>query len=845
MARALMRPTMMALWLAAALPAVAAAQADAPAQDTCRVSREPGTRYDTGWLHRVFFGNHYRNVWALPVAAPELDLGREGGGLTPTRRGGGQQTCSLRFRGSDGREYVFRTRDKDPSALLPPELRVTFAADIVQDQISSAHPASALIAAPLLEAAEVPHTNPRLVMMPDSPALGAFSDFAGYLGFFEERPAAGPEDLVVPGAVQVIDTEKLLKRTEDSSRDRVDTEQLLRARLVDVFIGDWDRHRDQWRWATFDSASPRRWVPIPRDRDQAFVRFDGFLLWVARAQAPQLVNFGPKYPAMVGLTWNGRELDRRFLIGQEWPAWEAAAVSLQGVLTDDVIERAVAAMPPEYYAADSARLADALKHRRDRLPEAARQFYRLLAREVDLHATDEADLVTVTPEDGKSARITIQPQKGGAPWFSRTFHGSETGEVRLYLNGGGDSVAVLGKVPFTLRVIGGKGGDAVALAPGARARLYDLDSLSSTPAERVRRKPLPPEWTPAPPTLPPRDWGSQRIPVAWSFFAPDVGLLVGGGLQITDFGFRQHPWASRHLVRAGYATDAQSGKVEYIGEFHSETRGPWVGVHAFASGIEVLRFHGIGNETTADGSDQFYRVRENDIQAAVTLNVPAGRGRFALGPIVTWSSTKFSGDRFIDSARPYGSGEFGRAGFIAGYRLDTRDLPGYPRRGVLLDIGGTVRPGIWDVTSTYGEVHGVASTYLSPKMAGSPVLALRAGGQQTFGDYIYQDAAYIGGAGTVRLGRERRFAGDAAVFGSAELRFALTKFMVVVPGELGLFGLGDIGRVFVEGEESDVWHGAWGGGIWIAALSRRSTVSAAYAVSEERSRLYVQGGWAF
>jgi hemolysin activation/secretion protein len=125
------------------------------------------------------------------------------------------------------------------------------------------------------------------------------------------------------------------------------------------------------------------------------------------------------------------------------------------------------------------------------------------------------------------------------------------------------------------------------------------------------------------------------------------------------------------------------------------------------------------------------------------------------------------------------------------------------------------------------------------------VLALRDGGQQTFGDFIYQDAAYIGGPSTVRLGRERRFAGDASLYGSAELRLALTKFFVVIPGELGLFGLGDVGRVFVDGETSDVWHGAWGGGVWIAALSRRSTVTAAYAVSEERSRLYVQGGWAF
>ncbi len=818
------------------------------AQDagTATVRVTPGAHYDTGWLHRIFFGDHYRDLWATPIEVEVLDLAHVAGGLTPTQRCGGQQTRCLRFKGKDGHEYVVRSVDKDPKSLLPPELHGTIAQRIVQDQISSAHPAGAVVAAPLVKAAGLPRATPRLVQVPPDAPLDTFADYAGMLGLFEERPDEGPDDLVVPGSVRVISSDNLFTRIEKGTKDRVDAERLLHARLVDVFIGDWDRHRDQWRWATWDSAAPRTWVPIPRDRDQAFVRFDGLLLLVARAQAPQLVNFGPKYPAMVGLTWNGRELDRRFLVALEWPVWERAATGLQRAFTDSVIEHAVARMPAAFLPLDSARLANALKSRRDRLPDAARDYYRLLAREADVQATDEDDLVVVEPAGERASRVTIaRREPGAAPWFSRVFRGGETGEVRIYLNGGADSVDVKGRTPFTLRVIGGKGSDAVALEQGARARLYDTDGLTPVPAAKVRHKPVPPEWTPEPPRLPPRDWGSQSLPVVWGSYGPDVGLLAGGGVLITDYGFRQQPWASRHLVRAAYATDAQTFKLEYKGDFRAEVRGPWVGVHAIASGIEVLRFHGLGNETTADQPDEFYRVRENDLQAAVTLNLPAGRGLVSVGPIVTWSSTKFTADRFIDSVRPYGSGKFGRAGLMASYVLDTRDLPGYPRRGVLVELGGTVRPGLWDVQSTYGEVHGAVSTYLSPAIAGSPVLALRAGGQQTFGDYIYQDAAYIGGTSTVRLGRERRFAGDAALFGSAELRFALTRFFVVVPGELGLFGLGDVGRVFLDGESSDRWHGAAGGGIWLAFLSRRSTVTAAYAVSEDRARLYVQGGWAF
>ena len=38
-----------------------------------------------------------------------------------------------------------------------------------------------------------------------------------------------------------------------------------------------------------------RWQPIPEDRDQAFVRFEGLFNWFLRPQLPLLVKFGPEY----------------------------------------------------------------------------------------------------------------------------------------------------------------------------------------------------------------------------------------------------------------------------------------------------------------------------------------------------------------------------------------------------------------------------------------------------------------------------------------------------------------------------------------------------------------------
>lgn len=806
----------------------------------------PGARYQAGWLHRFFLGNHYRHLWTTPIEVERLDLARYAGGLTPTGKGGGQQTRSLRFRSGDGREFAFRSVDKDPSAILPPELRGTVANEVVQDQISAAHPAGALVAPPILAAAGVPHSVPRLVVLPDDPALGPFrGEFAGMLGLLEERPDEDVPGAVVPAARKVISSSSLFGRVEESPDDQVDARTLLAARLMDVMLGDWDRHRDQWRWVTFDSAAPRRWLPIPRDRDQAFVRFDGFLLMLGRGQAPQLVNFGPDYPAMVGITWNGRELDRRFLVGLDRAVWDSTAHALQAAVTDEVIAAGVARLPTEYRALDSARLTRTLRARRDRLPEAADRFYRLLAREVDVHATDVAEDLDAEPVGDRSLRVTIRRRDETAPHFDRVFHAGETGEVRVYLHGGADQVRIApaGTAGITLRVIGGGGRDHFLTAPASGARLYDADKAEAADHIRVNRR----DYTTGPraseTALPPRDWGSSWLPFFWGRAGPSLGILAGAGVTFTDYGFRQQPHASRHTLRAGWSTGIGEPMAEYVGAFRGENRRAYLRLQARYSGLDVVNFHGFGNQTSGGGEDDFYRTDQRLLTVEPALVLPVGRAEFSLAPRLSYSSTDFHGGRLIDQLRPYGAGRFGSIGMRLGARLDTRDLPRFPSRGFLLEASLTGIPAWWDVREAFGSVEGSASAYLSTPLPRRPVLALRAGGKHTVGDIPFQEAAYVGGSETVRLARENRYAGDAAVWGNAELRIPVGHFRFIMPGELGIFGLADAGRVFLDGEESSRWHGAVGGGIWLAFIGRANTLSAAWAQSEERGRLYVQAGF--
>ena len=164
----------------------AAGQVFAPAESVTVV---PGPQFKAGALHRLFWGTRYRESWNTAIRIPVLHLGAFGGGLKPSQRGGGAQTKSLRFNGGDGREYQFRSLEKDPTSVLPEALRNTVVGDILKDQMSAAHPAGALMVGPLLDAAQVLNAKPILVKLADDPGLGEYrSEFAGLVGTIEERP---------------------------------------------------------------------------------------------------------------------------------------------------------------------------------------------------------------------------------------------------------------------------------------------------------------------------------------------------------------------------------------------------------------------------------------------------------------------------------------------------------------------------------------------------------------------------------------------------------------------------------------------------------------------------------
>ena len=125
------------------------------------------------------------------------------------------------------------------------------------------------------------------------------------------------------------------------------------------------------------------------------------------------------------------------------------------------------------------------------------------------------------------------------------------------------------------------------------------------------------------------------------------------------------------------------------------------------------------------------------------------------------------------------------------------------------------------------------------------LLAARVEGEKVWGSFPFYEAAFLGGAKTLRAYRQERFGGDASVYGSLEFRFFLGHVDLLMPLDVGAFGFADGGRVFVSGESPSGWHTAVGGGVWVAPIYRRFTASLSLARSAEGVFIYAGSGFGF
>lgn len=438
------------------------------------VVKPASTRYsNNSFLGRFLTGSNYRKIWSTPVEMPVFDLSKQG--FTITELGGGQQTKSLRLLDKNKTEWVLRTVDKDAEGAVPEKFRFPLVVNFVQDMISASHPYGALVVSDLARANNIIAPQPKLYFVPDDKSFGKYREiFANTICFLEQREPT-------PDKSETESTAKIMEEIIEENDHLVLQEAVLNARLLDMLIGDWDRHADQWRWGMVNSGTEKYFYAIPRDRDQAFFWANGVVPRFIRLFGMKHMNgFKRKSKGLKNFNYKSWRFDKTFLNELDAKIWDSTIRKFQHKLSDEVIENAVKKLPKEVYAINGPALQARLISRRNSLLENAMKYYRFIANAVDISGTEEQELFEVRQNDDK-INVAVYRMKGkerGKKIYDRVFDSEDTRFINLEGLGGNDVFVVEENVSskIKLKIVGGEGKDDYDLNGKMKTLVYDSAS---------------------------------------------------------------------------------------------------------------------------------------------------------------------------------------------------------------------------------------------------------------------------------------------------------------------------------------------------------------------------------
>ncbi|MFS4467260.1 hypothetical protein [Maribacter sp. 2210JD10-5] len=334
------------------------------------------TIYEASDFKKIMQGEQYRDAWAQPVMVPIVYLDTLKGGLKLIEEGGGKQTHSLELEDSLGIRYTLRSLSKDASKLIPKMAKNLGLENIVVDGISAQHPYAALVVAELSREVNILHTHPTLYFVPKQKILSGINDKYGNRLYFLEYESEGEKNWTdLKHIDELLDTEDLQElKIEKGPLLKIDENQLIRCRLFDLIIGDWDRHPKQWGWAIQKNGTELLAIPIPTDRDNAFFNQNGILpnLITNNQTLPKIQNFEAEIDYIQGLVI---DFDVYFLRNSKLEQFTNEAKYLQRQLDDKTINASFNVWPKSIDSLNGPAIRKIIKSRRDSIVVLAKRFY--------------------------------------------------------------------------------------------------------------------------------------------------------------------------------------------------------------------------------------------------------------------------------------------------------------------------------------------------------------------------------------------------------------------------------------------------------------------------------------
>jgi hypothetical protein len=811
----------------------------------------PGKKYDRSGYHNFFWGKHYRKEWSTPIRVKNFYIDTAKGGLTPVKEAGSRQSMGLRLQDKNGKEYVLRSIDKDFGNGLPEIFHGTFISRIAKDQASIGYPLAAITITPMISATGIYHTNPEVVFLPEQPALGEYNTtYANQLYLFEERPDGNQEDAQHFGySKKVIGTERLFEHLYEDNDYAVDQKAFAKARLFDMLIGDWGRHADQWRWAAFKEDGKTTYKPIPRDRDQAYVKFDGFYPFIAThvIGATRLESFDGDIDNVANFNYPAYPLDYRFLNKLTRQHWIDIAKDLQYALTDEVISNAIHQLPPELFAINGETIISQLKSRRDNLEKYAIAYYKFLAGKVMIMGTDKNELFEINRINDKEVQISVykisKEKEIKEMVYSRIFMTGETKEVRLFGLKGDDMFKLTGPASsgVEIGILGVKKGDVVVNETGKRIpdqtefHKGATEKFDSSFQSKVHISPIL--------LVHPSDY---RV-----FKNNSINLFTRPGLHLgLNFTYRVNPWKkdsleTTHRLCVNYGFLRKTFYSEYLGTI-PELIGSWDLV--FKARLDrpgAENFYGVGNDTKKVFVQSYYNTFSTRLFGGIGISRSIGKQQHAEATVFYQqvkvdSKADFENNNLKNYTYLFDSKKF--AGIDAGYSIRKTDNDKYPNRGFDIDAGAGYIMELGQGNSSFFKVNSSASVYIP--VARSLTLAIRAGGGHIIGDAEYYHLNNLGGNQNLRGYARERFHGKTSFYNNNELRWLVNTHNYFFNGKIGLIAFLDNGRIWQPGENSSLWHMGYGGGLAIIPFNKVA-FTGTYGWSREGTDLSLKLGYFF
>lgn len=817
-------------------------------------------------FHRFFLGDSYRKLYNTPVEMPVINLSTEQGGFKVVKLGGGMQTQSLRLEDTSGREWVLRSIQKYPERSLPKSLQNTIAKHVVRDQVSIAHPFGALTIPTFNQALGVPHVSPQLVYVADDSVFGEFRDIFKNRAYMLE-PRMPFVDIESDNTLKVI-----RKSLENNDKD-INQKLTLRARLLDIVTGDWDRHEDNWRWHPQKNGNETSYQPIPRDRDKVYYKTSGVLPILLSYQwlKANVQPFGPKIRNIDQWNFNQRHFDRFFLNDLNLEDWLQVSQEFQDIMTDSLISEAMVQMPDTIVKLSAVFLERDIKVRRDSLQSIVKLYYSYLAKNVDIPLSEKREFIHVVYNNDGSVTVEINNKKKdgtvGRKLYKRKFHPSETQEIRIYGISGEDEYIVSGmaETSIKVRLIGGNEFDIYKAPLGFNSEnklyVYDQKNPESNAIDlgkgvnyRLSNDS----------TVNAYDYYQfvyDRKGVLFDFdYGPDRGLVFGLGYMIQNQGFRKTPFAYSHKILANYSTGRQSFAFEYEG-IHKQI---W-GKNDLLLNISSLgprnqaNFFGYGNTTQLikEHNDieygiSYYRNRYNLASANIYLQKQSTKSLtyyYGSSTDFYYSNESANVDHFLhgfNQSNPkeqvFDTNFF--TGLTIGLDYDTRNRKDLPQSGIYIntdlgwrhELAGQGRSYLKSTNSISGY-----KTFFGDRFT----VANRIGVEAVWGDPYYFQHVQLGGENSLRGFNSRRFTGKTGVYNNFDVRLKVFEsFSYYFPASIGLIGFYDIGRVWMTNQKSNVWHNGAGAGLYIMPADL-FVIQATVGISKEAVLPYIRIGMSF